>query len=103
MGRSQQSRPRKLAIKLRKIRQGLGLNKKEMTDILKQLASKEKIGSGHVYQYEEGTRLPSYLVLLAYAKSAGVSTDYLIDDKLELTEKDIKINLSDWITKKERI
>ena len=103
MGRSQQSRPKKLAMKLRNIRQGLGLNKKEMTDILKELAPKEKIGNGHVYQYEEGTRLPSYLILLAYARSIGISTDYLIDEKLELLETDIKINLSNWIKKRERI
>ena len=34
--------------------------------------------------YELGTRQPDLLVLLRYARLAGVSTDVLIDDKLKL-------------------
>jgi transcriptional regulator with XRE-family HTH domain len=97
MGRSQQSRPKKLAMKLKKIRDSLGLSKKQMTDRLKELAPDERLGTGHVYQYEEGSRLPSYLILLAYARSVGISTDYLIDDSLELDEIGINITASDWV------
>jgi hypothetical protein len=37
-----------------------------------------------VYEWEEGTRQPDLLTLLAYARIAGISTDVLIDDDLEL-------------------
>lgn len=36
--------------------------------------------------YELGTRQPDLLVLLRYARLAGVSTDVLIDDKLKLPD-----------------
>jgi transcriptional regulator with XRE-family HTH domain len=36
--------------------------------------------------YELGTRQPDLLVLLKYARLAGVSTDVLIDDKLKLPD-----------------
>jgi hypothetical protein len=80
----------------------LGLNKKEMTDRLRKLAPKEKIGTGHVFQYEEGTRLPSYLVLLAYARSVNISTDYLIDDKLELSKSNLNLITNDLIEEEKR-
>lgn len=96
MGRNQQSRPKKLSTKLRSIRNSLGLNKREMTDRLKEFAPTERLGSGHVHQYEDGSRLPSYLILLAYARSVEISTDVLIDDKLEMPEIGMKVT-SDWI------
>jgi transcriptional regulator with XRE-family HTH domain len=36
--------------------------------------------------YEQGKREPPLLVLLKYARLAGVSTDVLIDDKLKLPQ-----------------
>jgi hypothetical protein len=36
--------------------------------------------------HPRGKREPSLLVLLRYAKIAGISTDVLIDDNLELSE-----------------
>jgi hypothetical protein len=34
--------------------------------------------------YELGTREPSLIVVLRYARLAGISTDVLLDDKLNL-------------------
>jgi hypothetical protein len=51
------------------------------------LKSGVRVGSlrpGHVSEFETGKREPSVLILLAYAKLAGISTDALIDDKLEI-------------------
>jgi transcriptional regulator with XRE-family HTH domain len=39
-----------------------------------------------VAQYELGTREPPLPVLLKYAQLAGITTDLLIDDELELPE-----------------
>lgn len=38
----------------------------------------------HVSEFERGLREPSLLVLLEYARLAGVSTDVLINDDLDL-------------------
>lgn len=48
------------------------------------IAAGAPIYPGHISEFENGKRKPSLLVLLAYAKLAGVSTDVLIDDALEL-------------------
>jgi transcriptional regulator with XRE-family HTH domain len=39
---------------------------------------------GHVSEYERGLREPTLLVLLRYARLAGISVDALIDDELSL-------------------
>ena len=37
----------------------------------------------YISQYEHGRREPPLLVLLKYARLAGISTDVLIDDKIQ--------------------
>jgi hypothetical protein len=37
--------------------------------------------------FELGEREPSLIVLLRYARAAGVSTDVLIDDELDLPKR----------------
>ena len=83
MGRSAREKPRKLARKLKAIRvDELGLSQTEMAKALGLT-----INYSAVSQYERGTREPSLLILLKYARLVGVSTDALIDDKLELFPK----------------
>lgn len=76
MGRRQ---PKKLARKLLAIRQELGVSQTEMAKLLKL-----EISYTAVSAYELGTREPDLLTLLQYARVIGVSTDVLIDDKLQL-------------------
>jgi len=80
MSRYARPRPRKLAKKLRKIRIDLGLTQAEMVKRLRFRG----VYQGHVSEYERGVREPPYPVLLKYARLLGVSTDVLIDDKLEI-------------------
>ena len=84
MGRSARPRPERLAEKLLQIRQSLGLSQNEM---LVALGLEEKVFRSAVSGYELGTREPSLLVLLKYARLAGVSTDVLIDDKMDLPKR----------------
>ena len=42
--------------------------------------------SGAISRFETGQREPSLLMLLEYARLAGISTDVLIDDKLDLLD-----------------
>ena len=72
-------KPKKLARKLLTIRQKLGVSQTEMAKLLKL-----EISYTAVSAYELGTREPDLLTLLQYARVAGISTDALIDDKLNV-------------------
>ena len=81
MGRSYRSRPKKLGAKLKLIRTRLGLTQEQM---IEKLAVKdEPLRAASISGYELGKREPPLLVLLRYARIAGVSTDVLIDDKIK--------------------
>ena len=84
MGRSARPRPERLAEKLLQIRQSLVLSQNEM---LVALGLEEKVFRSAVSGYELGTREPPLPVLLKYARLAGVSTDALIDDKMDLPKR----------------
>jgi transcriptional regulator with XRE-family HTH domain len=71
--------------KFLRIREELNLTQEQMA---KKLHTKRSpVYPTHISEFEYGKREPSLLVLLRYAKIAGVSTDILIDDKLELPKK----------------
>ena len=82
MGRSYRTRPKKLGAKLCLIRMSLGLTQAEMVNKL--AVKDEPLYSASISQYETGKREPPLLVLLRYARLAGVAVDVLIDDKLKL-------------------
>lgn len=78
-----------LAEKLYEIRTRLGLSQARMVRLLKEqsLPSPPRVYSGNISRFEQGLREPPLLVLLAYARAAGVAVDVLIDDRLELPDK----------------
>jgi transcriptional regulator with XRE-family HTH domain len=82
MGQQRRPQPKRLAGKLRKIREMLDLSQEQMAERFKHLKSPPQPGT--ISRYETGQREPSLLVLLEYARVAGISTDVLIDDKLNL-------------------
>jgi transcriptional regulator with XRE-family HTH domain len=79
MGQTRRRKPKRLARKLLAIRKQLGVSQSDLAKLL-DLKVSYTIVSG----YERGKQEPDLLVLLRYAKLARVSTDILIDDKLEL-------------------
>ena len=82
MGQQRRPQPKRLASKLRAIRETLGLSQEQMAERLQRVKSPPQPGT--ISRYETGQREPSLLVLLEYARLAGISTDVLIDDKLNL-------------------
>lgn len=85
MGKAQRPKPQRLAEKLLVIRLNLGLSQNEL---IKQLNFTElELVQGTISTYELGKREPSLPLLLCYAKLAGISTDILIDDNLDLPKK----------------
>jgi transcriptional regulator with XRE-family HTH domain len=81
MGRKPRAKPERLAEKLRAIREALGFSQGE---IVRRLDAGDLIDAKHVSKFELGEREPSLLVLLRYARLAGVTIDVLADDDLKL-------------------
>lgn len=79
MGKPPREKPKRLARKLLAIRNGLGASQTEMAKLLRLKKTYTVISS-----YERGTGEPNLIILLRYARLARVSTDVLIDDKLDL-------------------
>jgi transcriptional regulator with XRE-family HTH domain len=84
MGSRARPKPKKLAEKLLQIRLALDLSQGGM---LARLGLDESHFRSAVSGYELGTREPPLPILLAYARLAGISTDVLIDDDLDLPAK----------------
>jgi transcriptional regulator with XRE-family HTH domain len=84
MGKKARRKPERLAEKLARIREALGLSQSEM---LRRLEVEDQIDYTAISKYELGRNEPSLIILLQYARVANVSTDVLIDDKLDLPAK----------------
>lgn len=85
MGQTRRQQPARLAAKLKEIRTKLDLTQEQMVERLHEV--KTGLQSGHVSEYENGKREPSLLVLLHYARVAGVSMETLVDDDLNLPDR----------------
>ena len=77
-------RPKHLAEKLLQIRLALGLSQTEMH---RQLRVEDEIPYTRISDYELDKSEPTLMILLQYARVAGVCVDVLIDDELDLPAK----------------
>ena len=80
MGRAKRLRPKHLGKKLKQIREILELSQIGMAEAL----NFATVHPTNISGYERGLREPPYPVLLKYARLVGISTDALIDDKLDI-------------------
>ena len=78
MGQARRRRKR-LAEKLLRIRETLGLSQKEMAEQLGNYRT-----HNHVSNYERGRTIPPLEVVLAYARLVSVIMDLIVDDDLDL-------------------
>jgi transcriptional regulator with XRE-family HTH domain len=78
------SRPKRLAEKLLQIRNALGLSQ---TELWRRLGVEDEIPYTRISDYELDKSEPTLMILLQYARAAGVSIDVLADDELELPDK----------------
>ncbi len=83
MGTKSRERPERLAEKLLQIRTQFGCSQTEM---LKRLGVEDRIAYNEISKYELGSREPSLLVVLQYARVANVHAEVLIDDELDLPD-----------------
>ena len=77
-------RPRRLAEKLGQIRNTLGLSQSEL---LRQLRVQDEIPYTRISDYELDKNEPTLMVLLEYARVAGVHLEEIVDDRMELPSK----------------
>lgn len=86
MGRNSRTRPKRLAEKLKQIREALDLSQDGILARL-ELDKTEGLERSVISAFELDKREPSLDVLLAYARVANVYVEVLIDDKIDLPEK----------------
>ncbi len=77
-------RPARLAEKLLQIRVALGLSQTQMHKIL---GAEDDIPYNRISDYEVDRNEPPLMILLQYARVAGVHVEALIDDELDLPER----------------
>ena len=77
-------RPKRLVEKLLHIRIALGLSQNELW---RRLGVENEISFKRISKYELDQNEPSLMVLLQYARVAGVHMEALVDDDLDLPEK----------------
>jgi len=84
MARGPREKPGRLSEKLLTIRQALGLSQTEM---LRRLGAEERMAYHRISEFESGKGEPSLIILLQYARVAGICVDVLIDDDQDLPAK----------------
>ena len=84
MGKKPRQKPKRLAEKLSRIRAELGVSQSEL---LRRLGVENEIDHTTISKYELGRNEPTLLILLRYARIAGVNVEILIDDNLDLPAK----------------
>ena len=77
-------RPKRLAEKLLQIRNALGLSQ---MDLWRRLDVEDEISHKLISKYELDQNEPTLMVLLQYARVAGVHMEDIVDDELDLPDK----------------
>ena len=81
MGRKARPQPERLGEKLLQIRNAFGLSQSEM---FRRLDVEDLISYKQLSKYELGITEPPLIVLLRYARVAGVHMEDIVDDELDL-------------------
>ncbi|HKS28760.1 MAG TPA: helix-turn-helix transcriptional regulator [Pyrinomonadaceae bacterium] len=84
MGQKARPQPARLAEKLLQIRTALDVSQAEMFRLLD---VEDSVSYKQLSKYELGITEPPLIVLLQYARVAGICVDVLIDDEQDLPEK----------------
>lgn len=99
MGRSSRPKPARLSEKLLQVRTALGLSQ---NGIIRQMGLTDEVLREEISLFEHGVRVPPLPVLLAYARTANVSVEALIDDDLDLPSELPASPKSEGIRRKKR-
>lgn len=76
--------PKRLGKKLKAIREAKGLSQRQLVGVLNYTAT--PLRSSQISQYEQNQREPTMMLVLSYAKLAGIPMDVLVDDKFSVKQ-----------------
>jgi transcriptional regulator with XRE-family HTH domain len=79
MGRSRRNKPMRLGEKLLAIRKRLELSQTQMARALELTVHYSAVSN-----FELGTREPDMLIVLRYARLAGIAMETIVDDQIDL-------------------
>ncbi len=96
MGRNSRPKPARLASKLKQIRLSMNLSQQQMIEKLNYTES--PFVASQISEIENDKREPPIMVILCYARTAGIPMECLIDDEQDLPEK-LPCKPSQWIFK----
>ncbi len=82
--RDARRRPKRLAQKIRWIREALGLSQREMAERLGERAGVENIPWKYISKYEREKSISPLEIALAYARVANVTFEQIVDDEMEV-------------------
>ena len=85
MGRATRPKPARLASKLKQIRLALNLSQEKLIERLGYTQS--PLVASQISEFENDKREPPVVLLLYYARAAGVPLEFLVDDNLSLPER----------------
>lgn len=83
MARASRSKPTRLTEKLTQIRKRLALSQ---NGLIRRMGLEDELVRAEISAFEKGVRIPPLPVLLKYARAAGICSDVLLDDALDLPE-----------------
>ena len=84
MKKSSRTIPNRLPGKLKHIRENLRLSQNEL---LERMGFGKDLFRSNISQYERGERVPPLLVVLQYARVAGITMEEIVDDDLNLPKQ----------------
>lgn len=84
VGRASREKPKKLAEKLKQIREALDLSQGGM--LIRLGLHDSSINRASISGYEQGIREPPLLVLYAYSNVANIYLEVLVDDEIDLPD-----------------
>jgi transcriptional regulator with XRE-family HTH domain len=96
MARVAVKNPRRIGEKLHQIRLMLELSQ---NGIIARMGLERELKRTSVSNFERKRRVPSLLVLLRYARVAGICLEVLVDDELELPKELSSLGLHDYSAK----
>jgi transcriptional regulator with XRE-family HTH domain len=96
MARVAVKNPRRIGEKLHQIRLMLELSQ---NGIIARMGLERELKRTSVSNFERKRRVPSLLVLLRYARVAGICLEVLVDDELELPKELSSLGLHDYRAK----
>jgi transcriptional regulator with XRE-family HTH domain len=96
MARVAVKNPRRIGEKLHQIRLMLELSQ---NGIIARMGLERELKRTSVSNFERKRRVPSLLVLLRYARVAGICLEVLVDDALELPKELSSLGLHDYSAK----